>query len=319
MSPRCEAMKKRRPTKQTSKKTTTKNKTEKKPIAKKTSTKKATTKRVNTEKNDETDVPLFFSADADEGVDTNCDSDSNDGIVKEGGFYLSKCDDGWSLDSPVRDHPKPKGIFAIPSELGGRRIVQIGNMAFRDAVELTSIEIPDTIMRINGQAFYGAFSGCTSLKVVRISKNLVILGSGTFGDCMALEEIEIPDSVKEIGAYVFAGCKNLKKVKLPRFFKEADASLFEGCESLEYMEFPERFEKMGQDVFKGCISLKKVMFPSSFSPEEIYSSVFRGCDALETIVFQSAKPDDFDEKDFVEFAFADSPNVKIEFAGSTSM
>lgn len=223
---------------------------------------------------------------------------------------MSKTEGGWSLD---RMMPLPKGSVVIPSEIEGRMIVALARDLFRGAKDIVSVKMPDTIIRIPGQGFYGAFSGCSKLKKVGLSQNLKVLGSGTFGDCVALEAIELPDSIEEVGAFAFAGCTELKTVKMPKGLPKIDASLFEGCSSLVKVEFKEGLTEVCQDVFKNCASLTEVVFPSSFNPDDLWSSMFCNCPNLRRVVFRIQQPDEFDQAEFISCYFEDCPKVEVVF------
>ncbi len=223
---------------------------------------------------------------------------------------MSETAGGWSLDGI---DPLPAGKFAIPAEIDGRTIVALGNETFRNAKKLVSLEMPDTITTIKGQVFYGAFTGCTALKSVRFSQNLKELGSGTFGDCTALESIVLPDSLEKIGNYVFADDTSLKSVKMPQGIEKLVASVFKGCTSLVRIEFPDGLRDITQDIFKGCKSLREVVFPSTFDPYGLGAGNFAGCANLRRVVFKAACPEDYDDEEFKEDVFDESPKVKIVF------
>ena len=224
---------------------------------------------------------------------------------------LVKTEGGWSLDNIS---PRPSGNVVIPEEIDGRKIVALGKLSFRNAPELVTVKMPDTITNIQGQGFYGAFSGCTKLKQVILSRNIKTLGSGMFADCSALESVELPDSIEQLGSFVFACCKSLKTVKMPKGLFAIEASLFEKCSSLVKVEFADGLTTVSQDVFKDCESLEEVVFPSSFNPDDLWSNMFGNCSRLKRVVFRAAQPGDFDHEEFVSCNFEDCPDVTITFS-----
>lgn len=225
--------------------------------------------------------------------------------------YLSKTEGGWSLD---KIDPLPSGTVALPAEIDGRTIVSFGKCLFRDAPKLATVKMPDTITAILGQGFYGAFSGCATLKKIVFSQNIKVIGSGTFADCRSLESVELPDSIEQLGSFVFAGCRSLKSIKMPKGLFAIEASLFEGCSSLSRVEFAEGLKTVSQDVFKDCEALEEVVFPSSFNPDDLWSNMFGNCSRLKRVIFKVAQPDDFDHGEFVSYNFEDSPGVKVTFS-----
>ena len=60
-----------------------------------------------------------------------------------------------------------------------------------------------------------AFSGCKSLKSVKISENVRELPEDAFAGCTALEEVRLPKSLERIGRDAFSCCESLKSIALP--------------------------------------------------------------------------------------------------------
>ena len=87
----------------------------------------------------------------------------------------------------------------IPNEIDGKKVTKIGENAFRDRTELTSVTIPDGVKYI----FDRAFSNCTSLETVTIPNSVTDIYSGAFYNCTSLKEVTIPASVTDIGNMAF--------------------------------------------------------------------------------------------------------------------
>lgn len=81
----------------------------------------------------------------------------------------------------------------IPDTLGGKPVVAISAVAFREKTELESVVIPKGVTIIGAQAF----KGCSSLKHVELPEGLVQISSSAFLNC-ALSEIKVPESVAKI-------------------------------------------------------------------------------------------------------------------------
>ena len=104
----------------------------------------------------------------------------------------------------------------IPSSINGKPVVRIDTGAFSDCINMTSLNIPDSVKEIGR----GAFSGCTSLSSIRIPDNGVVVEAGAFERCTSLTRIHIPASmvthgyVGESPAYpgIFAGDTGLTTV-----------------------------------------------------------------------------------------------------------
>jgi hypothetical protein len=94
------------------------------------------------------------------------------------------------------------GSFIIPSS-----VITIGDSAFQECRNLTSIIIPSSVTSIGDHAF----EVCTSVTSITFEPNslLASIGFGAFQGCGSLTSITIPASVTTIGGYAFGGCRSL--------------------------------------------------------------------------------------------------------------
>ncbi len=76
---------------------------------------------------------------------------------------------------------------------------------------ITSIEIPNSVVSIDKQAFYN----CTSLGSATLPEGITDLPQEAFVNCKALTVIVIPNKVQSLGTNVFANCSGLTSVYLP--------------------------------------------------------------------------------------------------------
>ena len=90
---------------------------------------------------------------------------------------------------------------------GLHRVTSIGNWAFNDCKNLTSVSISNTVVLIELSAF--SESGLTSLV---IPGSVMRIEEGTFYNCTALSSVTIPNSVDRLGDLVFGGCIGLQDV-----------------------------------------------------------------------------------------------------------
>ena len=176
-----------------------------------------------------------------------------DSVTSIGGFAFSGCTSLSKVDLP-------KTLTTI--EVG----------TFRDCTSLKEIVIPDSVTEIRSNWGYanencdGAFSGCTSLSKVKLSKNLTKIEGDTFSGCTSLTEITIPDSVTEIrcnlGLGAFSGCTSLSKVDLPKNLTMIDEYTFSGCTSLAEIDIPDSVTSIGRFAFSNCTSLESITIGS---------------------------------------------------------
>ena len=162
----------------------------------------------------------------------------------EGGVMVSDCNEAAS------------GELKIPAEYKGSKVVKIGDNAFDNCVELTSVTIPEGVTAIGSSAFEG---------------------------CMKLAKINFPESLKIISSYAFFGCDALKIVVLYPNVTFIDEYAFYDCASLESVAIPEGIEKIAVGTFGECAALKTLFVPISVKTVE--SSAFINCKALENVYY----------------------------------
>lgn len=184
-------------------------------------------------------------------------------------------------------------VITIPNMIGGKKVSEVGNHAFKGCVGIEKIVVSEGIEVLGN----GVFINCKELKEVVLPRTLRRIGTsdptgcpkilgtmtkleGTF-EYTALEEVVIPDSVKYIGEYAFANCTRLQRVVLPDGLKEIRENTFCWCKSLSEVVFPEELKVVGMEAFEGCESLQSVTLPEGVS--SIEQGAFAGCRNLESI------------------------------------
>lgn len=100
---------------------------------------------------------------------------------------------------------KYSGVVSIPQtvNVGGQdyTIVSIGEGAFSECYDLTSVSLPNTVVSIGRQAF----EMCTSLESVNFPTSLQTIGDYAFLYCIQLTSAELPDTLTSIGIGAFIG------------------------------------------------------------------------------------------------------------------
>ena len=81
-------------------------------------------------------------------------------------------------------------------------VLNVGNLCFKDFVQLSTLNLPSSIVSI-GQ---NAFSGCSSLESVSIPNGVTNIRYGAFSGCSGLVSVDIPKTVSNIESGVFYGC-----------------------------------------------------------------------------------------------------------------
>ena len=111
-------------------------------------------------------------------------------------FVVNELDDG---TVEITGYAGNSATCVIPDEIHGKKVTKIGENAFIDRTELTSVTIPDSVKYI----FDRAFSNCTSLETVTIPNSVTEIYSSAFYNCTSLKEVTIPASVTDIGDKAF--------------------------------------------------------------------------------------------------------------------
>ena len=170
-------------------------------------------------------------------------------------------------------------------------------MKFPAKSNITSYTVPDTVEKLNAQAF-----SYTELETLTLPDDLTSIGDYCFAYASNLKELTIPDAVTEIGRYLIAYSSiesidlgdgietlsaafayensNLKNVTFGTGLTSIGSSAFWHCTALESVTLPDSLKKIELYAFRGCTALSEVTFPESM--EEIGNSAFQDT-AIETV------------------------------------
>ena len=177
-----------------------------------------------------------------------------------------------------------EGDVTILAEYMGVPVTAIGSRAFSSCEELTSVELPDSIITIG----HGAFYNCKNLKEIRLNDGLKTIESEAFNSS-GLETIVIPASVENVGTSAFYRCASLKTATFEddNSLKIIANFLFFECAQLENVVFGKnsKMDFIGNSSFDKCVSLKSIDIPEGVTV--IAYGAFEGCSGLQSIKFPS--------------------------------
>ncbi|GFH55112.1 surface antigen BspA-like [Chaetoceros tenuissimus] len=88
----------------------------------------------------------------------------------------------------------------------------IPEFTFFDCINIETVFMDDIVRRIEKDAF----SHCTDLAFIKLSRNLEYVGQTAFWSCDSLTSIFIPQSCRAIGEWAFQCCKKLIIVSIPQ-------------------------------------------------------------------------------------------------------
>ena len=125
----------------------------------------------------------------------------------------------------------------FPPRIGKKPVTRLGDALFsreRDAKhrefakQLAEVHIPEGIVEIGNEAFYG----CSKLKLVELPASIEKIGSGAFFQCSKLSEITFSERLTEICAGAFYNCVGLRDLVIPASVTQIGKNAFQTCYNL---------------------------------------------------------------------------------------
>jgi hypothetical protein len=198
--------------------------------------------------------------------------------------------------------------IVIPKTIQEMPVLELAENIFKDfrgRGVFTDIKLPEGLIKMGNQAFYGQ----KKLTTITFPASLKYIGAEAFSDS-GLTKIVIPETVSEIGERAFF-MTPLSDVTLPKNMKIIPDSLFLHCKGLTSVTFPEGLEEIGAESFRGT-GLTKIVLPKSIT--KISEDAFTNCSKLTEVVF----PENADnilfaagKRDGIQAVFKDCPALSL--------
>ncbi len=196
-------------------------------------------------------------------------------------------------------------------------IVYAGNIAYKYKGTMpsnTSIILREGTVGIGD----GAFEDCSDLTSVTIPNSVTSIPQYAFCGCSGLTEVTIPNSVTSIGIYAFYGTawyesqpdgivyagniaykyKGTMPSNTSIILREGTVGIgddaFYGCSGLTSVTIPNSVTTIGIAAFKGCSGLTSVTIPNSVT--NIGNGAFGSCNSLTSISVESGNTN-YDSRD----------------------
>ena len=222
----------------------------------------------------------------------NITQNGYNGVFRVEVTYYNTTSNPWPVGSPA-----PTGALIIPDSVTyngvNYTVVSIGNSAFKNCDELTSVTIPSSVEAIGSDAFYN----CSSLIGTLIIRNSVTsIGSFAFANCSSLSSITIGSNVSTIGFMAFYCVRHIEyhgnatgapwSANSINGITEGDFvySSTEKDTLIAYIgnggciTIPSTVIAIGNNAFRAYTGLMSVIFPSTLT--YIGWDAFEGCSGL---------------------------------------
>lgn len=160
-------------------------------------------------------------------------------------------------------------------------IVRIEEGAFEYNSALREVILPPSLQSIGDYAF----NDCGNLTSVRFSEGLLEIGDNAFTYDRALSGVVLPSSLRAIGGFAFESCIGLTDIRIPAQVTTLSEGAFCYCDQLSTVSFAEGLVSLGARAFEGCVTLAHVQLPLSVA--QIGFRSFADCAALKTVYVPS--------------------------------
>lgn len=196
-------------------------------------------------------------------------------------IYYNYINDGQELEVTKGNAPY-SGVVIIPETVTfmnrTRNVTSIGNSAFYECKNLTSVSVPNNVTTIGDDAF----CYCWNLNSVNIPNSVTSIGNYAFHECVRLSSVTFPDNITFIGESAFQGCQYLTSVTIPNSITSIGKNTFSGCKGLLSVTIPNSVTSIGKQAFSGCISLTTIKIPNSVI--SIGTEAFYVCKGLTSLI-----------------------------------
>lgn len=176
--------------------------------------------------------------------------ENNPKYASENGVLLNKSKDTIIYNPIDRIH----GELTIETQ-----IKKIAPYAFSNNRNITSINIPSSVVEIGNYAF----TYCAFLKTVSFPESIDVIPEGVCYHCHSLEEIQFNGNVERLSYLSFANCIGLKKFIAPNSLKYLDDFAVYDCTSLYSINLNEGLISIGNNGFSRAKNVTTISFPST--------------------------------------------------------
>lgn len=172
-----------------------------------------------------------------------------------------------------------ESAVVIPSRIGGKQIVAIGEAAFKNCKGFTTLTIEEGIKEIGAEAFEG-----TDIMLLRLPETLESIGNSAFKATKQVASITLPKNLQHIGTDCFA-VSNIEEIIFTSKIRAIPEDAFWYCRKLKKVDLPDSLWSIESHAFFSCDALKSICIP--VGTRSILPAAFDGCH-LEKIAIPSS-------------------------------
>ena len=167
----------------------------------------------------------------------------------------------------------------VPQYTVPATVTAIGNAAFYECENISTVNLPAGLTSIGSEAFYY----CNNLKGITLPESVTSIGDCAFSWCDKISQLMLPSGIKQIGEEVFSGCASLTAVEITSVEAPLGNYMFSDCALLEKVIMPSGMTEIGEGTFTNCYSLTEVKLPESVTAIGDYA--FDGCSGIVSVEF----------------------------------
>ncbi len=176
----------------------------------------------------------------------------------------------------ITGYTGPGGVVTIPGTIDGLSVTAIGNHAFINLTNLTSVRVPESLASIGDSAFYG----CSGLATITLPNSVIVVGASAFWNCSNLTDLTIGNHVAYISDSAFLGCSGVTRLTIPDSVTNiqdapvgrggVEGGVFCGCTSLTNVILGKGLSYLGIGAFNACSNLLGVYFKGDAPTNTVY-------------------------------------------------